>query len=136
MRPVYLVIAVLMFTVVGLAQDQPAGQTPENQRAQTSVSTGQRTVVGCIAMGAPSGFILKTEDGKTIPLQTDKDLSNYVGKKVQIHQTWTRTGVNLIEDPNAAPTTAPGAKAPAKQTEFAGAVQMHYKGKIIGDCLK
>ncbi|HEX7285098.1 MAG TPA: hypothetical protein VF532_02900 [Candidatus Angelobacter sp.] len=138
MRPVYLFIAVLMITAVSLSQEQqqPAGQTPENQRAQTSVSTGQRTIVGCIAMGAPSGFILKEENGAITPLRTDKDLSAYVGKKVQIQQTWTRTGVNLIESPGESPTTAPGAAKATKTTEFAGDVRMHYKGKVIGDCLK
>lgn len=134
MRPAYLFIAVLMLTAVALSQEPPA-QAPADQKAQTAVSTGQKTVVGCIAMGAPSGFILKADDGSITPLRTDRDLSAYVGKKVQIQVSWTRTGVNLIEEGGAVPETKGGAKA-STQTGFAGDVRMRYKGKVIGDCLK
>src|SRR5260370_8336316 len=63
--------------------------TGSQERA--SVSRGDRTVVGCVAMGAP-GYVLKTDDGSTFPLRSITDLAPYVGNKVQIHPTWTAPG--------------------------------------------
>lgn len=137
MRPIYWSIAVLMMTAACLAQ-QGAGGMPD-EKGQVTGMTGQKTITGCIAYGAPSGFILKGDDGSMTPLRTDRDLSPYVGKRVQIQASWTRTGVSMAEgETGAAATEAkPGAKAaPGQQMTFSGAVRLQYKGKVLGDCLK
>lgn len=140
MRPVYLLFAVFMLTAMCLSQEQASSQAATqkpDQKAQATETAGQKTVVGCIAMGAPTGFVLKGEDGVTYPLRTDRDLSAYVGKKVQIQASWTKTGVSLIEgESTAVPSGQPGAKAAPPSTGFAGDVHLRYKGKVIGDCLK
>jgi len=134
MRFIYGSIAVLIMTAVSFAQ-QDAGQSPD-QKAQATTGTGQKTVVGCIAYGAPSGFILKADSGEMIPLRTTRDLSPYVGKKVQIQATWTRTGVTMSEGETGQEGGSPGAKPGAKGAPmtFAGAVRMQFKGKVLGDC--
>lgn len=134
MRFIYGSIAVLMMMAVSFAQ-QGAGQSAD-QKAQSTVGTGQKTVVGCVAYGAPSGFILKTDSGDIIRLRADRDLSAYVGKKVQIQASWTRTGITVAEGETgqeaAGSEAKPGAKgAPAT---FAGAIRMQYKGRVLGDC--
>ncbi|HET7873072.1 MAG TPA: hypothetical protein VFL42_11215, partial [Terriglobales bacterium] len=78
MRPVQFLLAALMLTGMCLSQDQGSSQggqgttPPSDQKGQVSATQGQKTVVGCIAMGAPSGYVLKGEDGKTYPLRTDR----------------------------------------------------------------
>ncbi len=130
MRFIYGLIAALMMTAVCFAQEP-------DQKAGATQMTGQKTVTGCIAYGAPSGYILKGDDGSITPLRTDRDWSPFVGKRVQIQATWTRTGVSMAEgETGAAATEAkPGAKvAPGQQMTFAGAVRLQYKGKVLGDC--
>lgn len=134
MRFIYGSIAVLIMTAVSFAQ-QGAGQSPD-QKAQVTQGTGQKTVVGCVAYGAPSGFILKSDDGNIIRLRTDRDLSAYVGKKVQIQASWTRTGITVAEGETGQEAGGSEAKPGAKgaPATFAGAVRMQFKGKVIGDC--
>ena len=128
MRPIYWFVAVLMITAVSFAQES-------DQKAQATMGSGQKTVVGCVAYGAPSGFILKTDSGEMVPLRTTRDLSPYVGKKVQIQATWTRSGITMAEGETGQEGTGseakPGAKAPMT---FGGAIRMQYKGKVLGDC--
>lgn len=126
MRSIYLTLAVLMMTAVCLAQQG---------RTQATQATGQKTVTGCIAMGAPSGYILRTDDGTMVPLRADRDLSQYVGKRVEIQASWTRSGVTMAEGETAAvgPEGKPSAKG-APPTQFSGSIRMQYKGKVLGDC--
>jgi hypothetical protein len=128
MRLIYWSVAVLLMTAVSFAQEG-------DQKAQATEGTGQKTVTGCIAYGAPSGFILKTDAGEMIPLRTTRDLSPYVGKKVQIQASWTRTGITMAEgetgQEGSGAEAKPGVKAPMT---FAGAMRMQYKGKVLGDC--
>jgi hypothetical protein len=142
MRRVYLIIAIALTTTACLAQvqqpNQPALATVAAQagsQERASVSSGDRTIVGCVAMGAP-GYVLKTDDGSTFPLRSMTDLAPYVGKKVQIHATWTATGVHVagpIEGTSGAtPAGATGTKTAA---DFAGDIHLQLQGKVLGDCL-
>jgi hypothetical protein len=86
-------------------------------------------------MGAP-GYVLNTEDGTTLPLRSMSDLSSYVGKKVQIHATWTATGVNVAGPIESSSTAAAAPKGgPSTAQEFAGDIHLKLTGKVIGDCL-
>jgi hypothetical protein len=141
MRPVQFLLAALMLTGMCLSQDQGSSQggqgttPPSDQKGQVSATQGQKTVVGCIAMGAPSGYVLKGEDGKTYPLRTDRDLGPFVGKKVQITAAWTKTGVSMIEGENSpVPAGQAGQKKPASSDAFAGHIDLRYRGKVLGDC--
>ena len=131
MRRVYLIFA-MAFVAAAVASAQ---QSSTGSREGASVSSGNRTIVGCVAMGAP-GYVLKTEDGTTLPLRSMTDLSSYLGKKVQIQATWTARGVHVAEplESAATPAAAPATGAKTEQ-EFAGDIHLQLKGKVIGDCL-
>lgn len=149
MRRVYLRFAIVLTAIACWAQiqqpDRPATVTVADAQessagpqGRASVSQGERTVVGCVAIGAPSGYVLKTDDGNTINLRNiGSDLSPYVGKKVEIHTTWSSTGV-VVSTPletatGAAPAAGAGSSKPA--TDFAGDIHLKLKGKVLGDCL-
>jgi len=149
MRGVYWTLSLVLIGTVCLAQAQQPSQLASasgiviqepstDQRGSASVATGERTVVGCVTIAAPGpGYVLKADDGRTIQLRGGTtDLSPYMGKKVQIHTTWTSRGIHVaapVEGLQTA-TTAPGAGAQTSQ-EFAGSLQLQFKGKVLGDCL-
>ena len=96
MRKFHLTLFIALFATACFAQSElslvarasgSAAQEPGSQ-ASAAVSSGERAVVGCVAQGV-NGFVLKTEDGRTLNLRgATTDLSAYMGKKVQI----TRSG--------------------------------------------
>lgn len=138
-------ICLMSFFALALAStaQQPAQSTDTSQSsAQPSAKTthksagGQRTVTGCVAREG-EGFVLKTDEG-TYEFDTARDLSPWVGKKVQLTGRWTATGVT---------TTAPvkaGAAASTQQTgeekkagtakAFVGDLHLHITGQVVGDC--
>jgi hypothetical protein len=144
MRKVYWTLFIALIATACFAQSQPnllaaaSGNTLQEPgtRESASVSTGERTVVGCIAQGA-NGFVLKTEDGRTLQLRgATTDLSSYMGKKVQVHVQWTSKGLHVaapLESVDAAATPPAPGSAPAK--EFAGSLNLQFTGKVLGDCL-
>ena len=144
MRKVYWMLFIALIATACFAQSQPnllamaGGSTAQEPatRESASVSTGERTVVGCIAQGA-NGFVLKTEDGRTLNLRgATTDLSSYMGKKVQVHVQWTSKGLHVaapLESVDA--SAAAAAPAGAAQKEFAGSLNLQFTGKVLGDCL-
>lgn len=131
MRRVCFTVGTIVIAAACLAAQEPAGS-----RQGASVSSGNRTIVGCVAMGAP-GYVLKTDDGNTLPLRSMSDLSAYMGKRVQIQATWTATGVHVAGPLETAETqgTAPSAGNGKTAQEFAGDIRLQLKGKVIGDCV-
>ena len=149
MRGVYWTLLVVLIATVCLAQDQQPNQLASaggaamqepatDQQAGASVSSGDRTFVGCVAIAAPGpGYVLKTEGGRTVPLRGAADLAPYLGKKVQIQANWTSRGIHVaapMEGKEANAAAAPGASAQTSQ-QFAGDLHLQFKGKVIGDCL-
>lgn len=149
MRGVYCTLLVVLIATVCLAQTQqpnqlastngPAIQEPSTgEHGRATVATGERTVVGCVAIAAPGpGYVLKTDDGRTVPLRGASDLAPYLGKKVQIQTSWTSRGIHVaapMENREASAAAAPGGGAQAAP-EFAGDLHLEFKGKVIGDCL-
>ncbi|HLJ89422.1 MAG TPA: hypothetical protein VKZ53_21595 [Candidatus Angelobacter sp.] len=117
----------------GSAPQRSTGTT----RSQVTGASGEKTIVGCVAEGAPSGYVLKTDEGKEVSLHTDRDLSAFVGKKVSIHAAWQRTGVTMSEPDDTAAKAGEGAaagKATHRETEFGGDLRLRFKGKVLGDC--
>jgi len=144
MRKVYWTLFITLIVTACFAQSQPnllavaGGSTAQEpaSRESASVATGERTVVGCVAQGA-NGYVLKTEDGRTLQLRgATTDLSQYMGKKVQVHVQWTSKGLHVaapLESADAA--TAPPAAGSAPAKEFAGSLNLQFAGKVLGDCL-
>jgi hypothetical protein len=152
MRGVYWTLSVVLIATACLAQTQQpnqlasaAGATMQEPsggtRGQASVATGERTVVGCVAIASPGpGYILKTEDGRTLNLRgAATDLAPYMGKKVQIRVNWTTRGVHVASPLESGATPAAPAAAPTEGTstgqQFAGDVHLEFQGKVLGDCL-
>jgi len=132
MRGVYWTLSLVLIATACLAQTQQPNQPAT--RGTAIVGTGQKTVVGCVAQGT-SGMVLKTDDGRTLPLRGATDLMPYMGKKVQIQASWTSRGVHVaapLENPDAPAAPAAGAQ-PSQQ--FAGDLHVEFQGKVIGDCL-
>jgi hypothetical protein len=149
MRGVYWTLLVVLIATVCLAQTQQPNQLASasgaamqepatGQQGRAAVSTGERTVVGCVAIAAPGpGYVLKTEDGRSVPLRGATDLSHYLGKKVEIHTNWTSRGIHVATPMEGKEATAGATGAGDAQVsqEFSGDLQVQYKGKVIGDCL-
>jgi|SRR5215472_2455613 len=155
MRGVYWTLSVVLIATACLAQTQqpnqlasaagatmqePSQEPSGGTRGQASVATGERTVVGCIAIASPGpGYNLRTEDGRTLALRgAATDLAPYLGKKVQIRVNWTTRGVHVASplETGAAPAAPAGSTtgtSPGQQ--FAGDVHLEFQGKVLGDCL-
>jgi hypothetical protein len=132
MRGVYWMLSLVLIAPACLAQTQSSAGT----REAAAVSTGERTIVGCVAMGSP-GYVLQTDDGRTLSLRgATTDLSSYMGKKVQIHASWTSKGVRVATPlEKAEPAAAAPAAGASTSQEFAGDIHLQFTGKVLGDCL-
>jgi hypothetical protein len=127
-----LTLATILFVAASLAAQEPSGS-----RQGAAVSSGNKTIVGCVAQGG-NGYVVKTDDGNTFPLRSMFDLAPYMGKKIQIQASWTASGVHVAEPLETAetPAGAPAAGGPKKAQDFAGDIHLRFKGKVLGDCLE
>jgi hypothetical protein len=110
-----------------LAQTSPGA---EQRRAG-----GERTITGCLQRQG-SGFVIKASDG-TYALDTDRDLSAFVGKQIKISGRWESSGTFTT----APVGNAPSQSAPSSSSEpnaptpaFVGDLHLHITGTVIGDC--
>jgi hypothetical protein len=148
MRRVYWTLSLVLIGTMCLAQAQQPNQLASasgataqepatGEQGRAAVATGERTIVGCIAIAAPGpGYVLNTADGKAFQLRGATDLAPYIGKKVQIQASWTSRGIHVAA-PVESTETAAAAPAAGAQTsqEFAGDLHLQFKGKVLGDCL-
>ncbi len=103
--------------------------------AEQRRASGERTIIGCLQRG-DSGFVIKASDG-TYELNTDRDLSAYVGKQVRISGRWEASGTFTTAPVGSAPSSSapaapaePGTATPA----FVGDLHLRITGTVIGDC--
>src|SRR5215475_11236697 len=114
-------------------QTQPTQQSPSTDQRRAG---GQKSITGCLLKG-DTGFVVKTEEG-TYELNTDRDLTAYVGKEIRIESKWEASGTltnSPMESSSAAGANVPappsaGAGAPA----FVGDLHLHITGTVLGDC--
>jgi len=97
----------------------PDQQTPSASQGQGSSSTAVQSFTGCVIQG-DHGYSLKTESD-TIPIETDRDISQYVNKQVRI------TGI--LEHHNAATPSSTSGNA-AVITD----IRLRVVASVIGDC--
>jgi hypothetical protein len=102
----------------GAEQGEQQNASPEQQQPQTSSSAAVQSVAGCLVR-SDSGYSLKT-DTDILPIETDKDLSQYVGKKIKV------TGI--LEHHSASSSSA--AKGPVTITDL----RLRLVATVIGDC--
>src|SRR5215472_17979827 len=86
-----------------------AAQTGADQRR----ASGEKSVTGCLERG-DSGFVIRTPEG-TYEINTDRDLSAFVGKQVRIAGRWEMSGTVTTAAGGNPPTggSAPSGSAPA-----------------------
>src|SRR5215471_5562741 len=139
MRIKLLTSIVLSALLCAVVSTQAAAQ------AEKRMAGGSKSVTGCIVK-TDSGFGIKTDEG-TFQLNTDHDLSSFVGKQVKIDGTWRASGTFTTAPVGGAATGAAGTAsaetAPAPATSgapsagtpaFSGELNLHIAGTVVGDC--
>ena len=110
-----------VWVVVVHAAPQQGGEqsaSPQQQLAQASSSAAAQSEIGCLVR-SNSGYSLKT-DTETLPIETDKDLSSYVNKRIKV------TGI-LEHHSAAAPSSTSG---PVVITDL----RLRVVVSVIGEC--
>jgi hypothetical protein len=129
-------LCVLALTSAALSQTtQSSSSTSVSPSGKQKSSSGQKTVVGCVAREG-EGFVLKTDQG-TYEFATSRDLTPWVGKKVRLTGRWSSTGVTTAAPITAAEVAASptdDAKKISTAKSFAGDLHVHITGDVIGDC--
>ena len=97
-------------------QEQP---TPPADESHASHSAEVQSVTGCVVK-TDQGFSLKT-NSDSYPIETDKDLSNYVNKQVKV------SGI-LEHQTNSGPSTESGSAAVITD------IRLRMVVTVIGDC--
>lgn len=119
MKCVCALFAVLLFAAVSFGQQEPQNSQGQASQGQASGSAAAQSVTGCVVQSG-TGYSLKTESD-TYPIETDRDLSQYVNKQVRI------TGV--LEHHNAStPSSSTGNAATITD------IRLRIVAKVIGDC--
>lgn len=126
------------------AQKQSQVQAPSTSSSssgsQTEINakhlTGARTVVGCVVQSG-DGYVLKTED-ETFPINSDRDVTPYIGKKVKIEGTWEATGITTTAPVQGSSSSKPDKPSPTSGTQsgpaFGGELRLRIIGTVLGEC--
>jgi hypothetical protein len=124
---------------------QPQGQsaTTQSQAGQPSTprtqsQSGSKTIEGCLERQS-DGFAVRTEEG-LYPLNTERDLTAYIGKRVRLQEQWDAKGT-VTTAPIGGSEKAPGegeagasAAPPGRPSAFSGDFHLHIEGSVIGNC--
>ena len=100
-------------------EGQNASQDQQAPSARGQSNAAVQSVTGCVVKGE-HGFSLKTESD-TYPLETDRDLSQYVNKQVKL------TGI-LEHHTAASPSAASGNAATVTN------IRLRMIATVVGDC--
>ncbi|HZD93807.1 MAG TPA: DUF5818 domain-containing protein [Candidatus Sulfotelmatobacter sp.] len=131
-------VAACVLASASAAAWQNAQSSSSSQSSPASVQktdSGEKSITGCVAKEG-EGFVLKTDEG-TYEFNTARDLSPYVGKKVQISGRWKATGVTTtapIKATSASAQESSSKKGAAPTKAFVGDLHLHITGNVIGDC--
>jgi hypothetical protein len=102
----------------GQQNANPEQQMPPASQGQASSTAAIQSVTGCVVQ-TDKGYSLKT-DSDTYPIETDKDLSQYVNKQIRI------TGI--LEHHTAAPSATSGNAAVISD------IRLRTIATVVGDC--
>ena len=126
-------ILFLALLCVGAAAQQ--SKPPQTTGPRSQELSGSKTIVGCLERSG-DGFAVRTETD-VYPLNTERDLAAYVGKKVQLSQRWTAKGT-VTSAPMAGGEAQGGEAAAAvpkgRPGGFSGDFHLHVEGSVIGEC--
>ncbi len=130
------IFGLALFCLCASAQTGSTGQqsTPQTTGPRAQELSGSKTIVGCLERSG-DGFAVRTETD-LYPLNTERDLSAYVGKKVQISQRWEAKGTVTASPVVSGEQKAEAAAAvpPGRPGAFSGDFHLHVEGSVIGDC--
>jgi hypothetical protein len=96
----------------------PEQQMPPTSQGQASSTAAIQSVTGCVVQSG-QGYSLKTESD-TYPIETDKDLSQYVNKRIRIS--------GILEHHTAAPSATSGNSAVISD------IRLRTVVSVVGDC--
>ena len=111
----------LLIAATGQQNQEPNASPQQGQpsaQGQASSNAVVQSVTGCV-LKSDQGFSLKTESD-TYPIETGKDLSQYVNKKVRV------TGI--LEHHNTPSSTASGNAATVTD------IRLRMIVSVVGDC--
>jgi hypothetical protein len=115
--------------------EQQAGPAQSTQ-PRTQLLSGSKTIEGCLERDG-DGFAVRTEEG-LYPLNTERDLTAYIGKKVRLQETWdakgTVTTAPIVGGEKKESAEAPTAAPPGRPSAFSGDFRLHVEGSVIGEC--
>jgi len=97
----------------------PQQQNQQSSQGQSTSSAAVQSVTGCLTK-SDTGYSLKT-DSDTYPIETDKDLSQYVGKQIKV------TGI--LEHHNTAVPSGTGANSTTITD-----LRLRLVASVVGDC--
>ncbi len=134
---VIFLLGLMLFCVGMSAQTGSTAQQntqPQTAGPRSQELSGSKTIVGCLERSG-DGFAVRT-DSDLYPLNTERDLSAYVGKKVQLSQRWEAKGTVTTSPLVSGEQKAEAAAAvpPGRPGAFSGDFHLHVEGSVIGDC--
>jgi hypothetical protein len=120
----------------GSTQPQTGQAAPQSTQPRTQSLSGNKTIEGCLER-AGDGFAVRTDEG-LYPLNTERDLTAYIGKKVRLHEQWEAKGTvttGAISGGETKEGSEPAAAAPpGRPSAFSGDFRLHVDGSVVGDC--
>ena len=121
----------------GITQPQAGQQaSPQSTQPRTQSLSGSKTIEGCLERSG-DGFAVRTDEG-LYPLNTERDLTPYIGKKVRLHEQWEAKGTvttGAISGGEKKEGGEPAAAAPpGRPSAFSGDFRLHVDGSVIGEC--
>jgi Protein of unknown function (DUF5818) len=136
-RPLARLCFVLLACACAAAmQDQQTQPSQTAPGAEQRRAGGSKSITGCLLKG-DTGFVVKTQEG-TYQLNTDRDLTAFVGKTVRIESKWDASGTltnSPMESSSAAGSSGPASPATDAGTPaFVGDLHLHITGTVLGDC--
>src|SRR5262249_57584218 len=96
----------LLTLLCAVLSTQAAAQAGTEKR----MAGGAKSISGCL-IKLDSGFGIKTDDG-TYQLNTDRDLSSFVGKQIKIDGTWKASGTFTTAPIGSSTENAPAPPSP------------------------
>jgi hypothetical protein len=126
------------------AQAQGQSTTTQSQAGQPSTprtqsQSGSKTIEGCLERQG-DGFAVRTEEG-LYPLNTERDLTAYIGKRVRLQEQWDAKGTVTTSPVGGSEKAAGGegeagasAAPPGRPSAFSGDFHLHVEGSVIGNC--
>lgn len=144
---VTLIMSISSITIFGSLKpqnEQPGGSSKQQEsqpapQGQVSSQAGVHSVTGCVSQ-SDHGYSLKTKTA-TYDIDTDQDLSQYVGKQIRISGIWEHhkaTAHTPTGSGNEASASAAGGDNPSPASGHGPVAAREFRLRtvtsVVGDC--